>query len=178
MLKFQPYVFRWHLSQQNYANKSGFCLAGVHVMSGVGFNNLTNRVTLQVQQLQKQVISLGGQLEHSGPVEPSVDVILQDMGGGGAPTSKGNRRKRLGSESKSNRSSKSVTPATTNGQSDIAAEISVLLSENEMLKKKLTSLEAHVGSGKEKVPLVLRQPSVLFALSSVHNMENGTPEDR
>ncbi|XP_065906062.1 uncharacterized protein [Dysidea avara] len=141
------------------------------------FNDHNKSLQDQVQQLQKQVISLGGQLEHSGPVEPSVDVILQDMGGGGAPTSKGNRRKRLGSESKSNRSSKSVTPATTNGQSDIAAEISVLLSENEMLKKKLTSLEAHVGSGKEKVPLVLRQPSVLFALSSVHNMENGTPED-
>ena len=123
------------------------------------------------------MVLLGGQLDHSGPVEPSVDVILQDMGG--APTSKGNRRKRLGS---SNRSSKSVTPATTNGQSDIAAEINVLMSENEMLKKKLTSLEAHVGSGgsggKEKISPVLRQPSVLFALSSVHNVENGTPEDR
>jgi len=134
-------------------------------------------VTLQVQQLQDQVTSLGGQLDHSGPVEPSVDVILQDMGG--APTSKVNRRKRLGSGTKSNRSSKSVTPATTNGQSDIAAEINILMSENEMLKKKLTSLEAHVGSGgKEKIPPVLRQPSMLFALSSVHNVENGTPEDR
>lgn len=141
-------------------------------------SNLANGMVFQVQELQDQVISLGGHPDHSGPVEPSVDIILQDMGGG-APTSKGNRRKRLGSGNKSNRSSKSVTPAT-NGQSDIAAEINVLLSENEMLKKKLTSLESHVssgGSGSKKGP-VLRQPSVMFALSSVHNVENGTPEDR
>lgn len=117
-----------------------------------------------------------------GPVEPSVDMILEQPGG--VATSKGGRRKRLGSGNKSNRSSKSVTPATTNGQSsDIAMEISTLLNENEILKKKLTSLEAHVSSGGsldnvKKHAQVLRQPSVMFALSSVHNMENGTPEDR
>ena len=124
---------------------------------------------------------MGGQLDHAGPVEPSVDVILEHPGGGAA-SSKGGRRKRLGSGHKSNRSSKSVTPVTTNGQSsDVAMEISTLLNENEMLKKKLTSLEGHMSTGnsdnlKKHTP-VLRQPSVMFALSSLHNMENGTPED-
>ena len=125
--------------------------------------------------------SLGGQLEHVGPVEPSVDGILEQPGGGGATSSKGGRRKRLGSGHKSNRSSKSVTPATTNGQSsDVAMEITTLLNENEMLKKKLTSLEAHMSSGSENLKKhtpILRQPSVMFALSSLHTMENGTPED-
>ena len=127
------------------------------------------------------MISLGGQLDHVGPVEPSLDIILEQPVGG-ATSSRAGRRKRLGSGNKSNRSSKSVTPATANGQaSDVAMEISTLLSENEMLKKKLTSLEAHTTSGnpdnlKKHAP-VLRQPSVMFALSSVHNMENGTPED-
>ena len=125
-------------------------------------------------------MSLGGQLDHVGPVEPSLDIILEQPGGGAA-SSKTGRRKRLGSGNKSNRSSKSVTPATTNGQSsDVTMEISTLLSENEMLKKKLTSLEAHMTSNpdnmKKHAP-VLRQPSVTFALSSVHNVENGTPED-
>ena len=119
-----------------------------------------------------------------GPVEPSLDIILQQSGGGAA-SSKAGRRKRLGSGNKSNRNSKSVTLATTNGQSsDVTMEISTLLNENEMLKKKLTSLEAHMTSGstenllsKKHLP-VLRQPSVMFALSSVHNMDNGTPKDR
>jgi len=128
------------------------------------------------------VISLGGQLDHVGPVEPSVDSIL-DQQGGGAPPSKTGRRKRLGSGNKSNRSSKSVTPAATNGQSDVAMEINTLLNENEMLKKKLTTLEAHMSNSSssenviKKHTAVLRQPSVLFALSSVHNMENGSPEE-
>ena len=127
--------------------------------------------------------SLGGQLEHVGPVEPSVDGILEQPVGGAA-SSKGGRRKRLGSGHKSNRSSKSVTPATTNGQSsDVAMEITTLLNENEMLKKKLTSLEAHMNGSssnsenlKKHTP-VLRQASVLFT-SSLHPMENGTPEER
>ena len=135
-----------------------------------------------MQRLQDQVISLGGQLDHVGPVEPSVDMILEHSGGG-ATSNKGARRKRLGS-AKSNRSSKSATPATTNGgQSLDAMEISTLLNENEMLKKKLTSLEAHMSSGGssdnniKKHAQVLRQPSVLFALSSVHNVDNGSAED-
>lgn len=136
---------------------------------------------MQVQQLQDQVISLGGQLNHVGPVEPSVSSIFEQPVGG-APPSKTGRRKRLGSGNKSNRSSKSVTPVTTNGQpSDVAMEISVLLNENEMLKKKLTSLEAHMSSNNNSENMnklaVSRQPSVLFAISSVHNMENGSPEE-
>lgn len=149
---------------------------------------------MQVQQLQDQVILLGGQLNRVGPVEASVDIILEQQGGGaahikeqlggGATPSKGGRKKRLGSGNKSNRSNKTVTSATTNGQtSDVAMEISTLLNENEMLKKKLTSLEAHLSSNNNKDNMkkhspVLRQPSVMFALSSVRNMENGTPEDR
>ena len=134
-----------------------------------------------MQELQDQVILLGGQLDRVGPVEPSLDIILEQPGGGAA-SSKAGRRKRLGSGNKSNRSSKSVTPATTNGQSsDVAMEISTLLNENEMLKKKLTSLEAHMTSSNpdnmKKHASLLRQPSVTFALSSVHSTENGIHED-